>query len=68
MFLQEYEFIHSGPVEKQDGEDEKEEFVVQYGHSGTMNLGDITHHTIGSDRKARELGGRYDGWETSVET
>ena len=68
VFQQEYELIHSGPVEKEDGDDENQEYVVQFGHSGTMNLGDITHHTIGSDRKARELGGRYDGWETSVET
>lgn len=34
---------------------------------GTMNFGDITSHIMKSDRKARELGGRYDGWGTSVE-
>ncbi|BCL72287.1 hypothetical protein TUMSATVNIG1_42550 [Vibrio nigripulchritudo] len=46
---------------------EKSEFRTKYSHVGTMNLGDITSHTIRSNRKARELGGRYDGWETSVE-
>lgn len=43
------------------------EYLAKYSHVGTMNLGDITSHTIKSNRKARELGGRYDGWETSVE-
>ena len=50
------------------GRDEDgEEYLVRYTHVGSMQLSDITHHTISSDRKARELGGRYDGWETSVE-
>lgn len=43
------------------------QYLVQYSHIGTMNLGDITNHTITSNRKARELSGKYDGWETSVE-
>ena len=47
--------------------DDKNEYMVQYSHIGTMNLGDITHHTISANRKARELDGSYDGWETSVE-
>ncbi len=47
--------------------DDKKEYMVQYSHIGTMNLRDITHHTISANRKARELNGRYDGWETSVE-
>jgi hypothetical protein len=48
-------------------EEEGSEYLTKYSHNGTMNLGDITSHTIRSNRKARELGGRYDGWETSVE-
>jgi hypothetical protein len=32
-----------------------------------MALEDITHHTIGLNRKAKEMKGDYDGWETSVE-
>jgi len=47
--------------------DDKKEYMVQYSHVGTMDLGDITQHTISANRKARELNGRYDGWETSVE-
>lgn len=47
--------------------EDKKQYLVQYSHIGTMNLGDITHHTISSNRKARELNGDYDGWETSVE-
>ena len=43
------------------------EYLVQFSHTGTMHLGDITSHTIRANRKAKELGGRYDGWETSVE-
>lgn len=43
------------------------EFLTQYSHFGTMNFGDITSHTIKFNRAAREFGGRYDGWETSVE-
>lgn len=48
-------------------EEEGSEYLTRYSHNGTMNLGDITSHTIRSNRKAKELGGRYDGWETSVE-
>lgn len=40
---------------------------VTFTHSGTMRLADITQHTIQCARRARELGGDYDGWETSVE-
>ena len=40
---------------------------VRFTHVGTMVLEDITHHTINIGRKASELNGDYDGWETSVE-
>ena len=44
------------------------ECFTKFSHVGTMHLGEITNHTIKLGRKARELGGRYDGWETSVES
>lgn len=40
---------------------------VHFSHHGTMMLQDITHHTIMLKRKAKDLNGDYDGWETSVE-
>lgn len=40
---------------------------VHFSHHGTMMLQDITHHTIMLNRKAKNLNGDYDGWETSVE-
>ena len=41
--------------------------VVRFAHEGTMELEDITHHTIAINRKVREFGGDYDGWETTIE-
>jgi len=41
--------------------------VVRFTHVGSMELADITHHSIEINRKAKEIGGDYDGWETSVE-
>ncbi|MEF9416628.1 DUF695 domain-containing protein [Ralstonia sp. SM1864_UCD524_TZ4] len=41
--------------------------VVRFTHEGTMELEDITHHTIAINRKVREFGGDYDGWETTIE-
>jgi hypothetical protein len=46
---------------------DKKKVGVRFSHIGTMVLEDITHHTIGLNRKAKELKGDYDGWETSVE-
>jgi hypothetical protein len=40
---------------------------VRFRHQGTMVLEDLTRHTILAGRKARELGGSYGGWETTVE-
>ena len=42
-------------------------FLVQYDHTGTVLLRDIIHHTISANRMAREIGGRYDGWGTSLQ-
>jgi regulator of RNase E activity RraB len=39
---------------------------VCFSHTGTAKLADITSHTIALRRKASELGGNYDGWETQV--
>jgi hypothetical protein len=41
-------------------------FCVHFAHDGTLRLPDITSHTIALRRKATELGGDYDGWETPV--
>ena len=40
---------------------------VTFTHRGTVALHDVTHHTIAIDREPTARGGRYDGWETSVE-
>ncbi|MFM0158627.1 DUF695 domain-containing protein [Paraburkholderia sediminicola] len=40
--------------------------VVHFAHEGTMELADITHHTITINREVKALGGHYDGWETIV--
>jgi hypothetical protein len=42
------------------------EICVCFWHRGTIELADITSHTITLCRKANELGGNYDGWETPV--
>lgn len=52
-------------ISEQDAE--SNEYWVRYSHSGTLKLSDITRHSVLSNRKARELGGIYDGWETSIE-
>jgi uncharacterized protein (TIGR01619 family) len=41
-------------------------YCVRLFHNGTIELGDITSHTIALRRKADEFGGEYDGWETPV--
>lgn len=46
---------------KDDGQ-----FCVRLAHNGTAELADITSHTIALARRARELAGSYDGWETPV--
>lgn len=55
-----YKIAAIEPAQKGDTE-------VRFSHVGTMVLEDITRRTIGLNRKARELNGEYDGWETSVE-
>lgn len=41
-------------------------FQVKSSHQGTMEPGAVSEWTLLQDRKARELGGEYDGWETEV--
>ncbi len=41
-------------------------FQVRFSHEGSIRLDDITSHTIALRRKASELGGDYDGWETPI--
>lgn len=41
-------------------------FRVRFAHEGPLRLSDITSHTIAIRRRASELGGDYDGWETPV--
>jgi hypothetical protein len=41
-------------------------FSVCFSHEGTVRLSDITSHTIALRRKASQLGGDYDEWETPV--
>jgi regulator of RNase E activity RraB len=48
-------------------EQEEEGYVVQFNHVGTTHLADISNRTIRAGQKARELGGNYDGWGTTVE-
>lgn len=59
--------VHYYKVNAVEPTDDKKKVVVRFTHEGTMELADITGHTIAINRKARELGGNYDGWETSVE-
>jgi hypothetical protein len=39
---------------------------VQFSHEGSLRLEDITRHTISLRRRASELEGDYDGWETPI--
>lgn len=45
---------------------DSKKFVVHFSHVGTMELPDITHHTIAINRAVNALGGNYDGWEAVV--
>jgi hypothetical protein len=55
-------FTLKGSTKDEDGR-----ICVTFTHEGVMHLADITDRTIHCRRKAEELGGDYDGWETSVE-
>ena len=53
-----YEVNEAGPDDEGDR--------VQFKHETAVCLNEITTHTISLRRKADELNGRYDGWETFV--
>jgi hypothetical protein len=42
-------------------------FSIEFTHVGRTVLGEISSHSIAISRRARELGGAYDGWGTTVE-
>ncbi len=46
--------------------DEDGRYCVRVCHHGTLELNDITHHTLSLAHKAEEFGGDYDGWETPI--
>lgn len=53
-------------VPRWSGLEEDGQHCVRLYHVGSTRQQDISHHTILLNRKASELGGRYDGWETRV--
>jgi uncharacterized protein DUF695/regulator of ribonuclease activity B len=61
QWAREQGYILAGTDTTADGK-----FRVRFGHEGTVELPDITSHTIALQSKASELGGDYDGWETQV--
>jgi hypothetical protein len=54
-----YEQEHSGA-------DEDGRFCVRLSHHGTVELRDLSSHTIALRQKAVEHGGTYEGWEVPV--
>ncbi len=57
-----YTITYQGAVEKGEG------YMVQFSHTGAAHLWDVSPYTVSINRKAAELGGDYDGWETRIET
>ncbi|MES0490246.1 MAG: DUF695 domain-containing protein [Leptospirales bacterium] len=47
-------------------EETRNRYIVHYSHTGTMDISDLMIYTLGSNRKASELGGTYEGWETTA--
>ncbi len=45
---------------------EDSQYCVRLHHHGTLELSDITSHTIALGKKAEEFDGDYDGWEVPV--
>lgn len=54
-------------VAEDDAYDEDLVWRVTYTHEIRPTLEAVTAHTVPAAREAERLGGRYDGWETSVE-
>ena len=53
------------PISTEEKEGD-EGYIVNYSHMGTMDISDLLKYTLGSSRKAAELGGIYEGWETTA--
>jgi hypothetical protein len=51
---------------KLSGVDDRGEHCVRLYHVGTTRQREISGHSITLNRKASDLAGRYDGWETKV--
>jgi hypothetical protein len=61
----------AGPLKhdaKLSGVEEDGEHRVRLYHVGTTRQKELSHHSIQLNRKATELGGSYDGWETKLVT
>lgn len=54
-------------VSEPEKEEDDDRYSIQLYHNGTPQLAEISHVTVTLLETARELGGDYDGWETSVE-
>ena len=61
----------TGPLKhdaRASGVNEDGEHGVRLYHVGTTRQKELSHHSIQLNRKATELGGSYDGWETRLVT
>lgn len=50
-----------------EADEDQNRYGVQAYHESQAILQEISHHTLKLARKAEELAGDYDGWETSIE-
>lgn len=41
-------------------------WLVRMHHNGTLQLNDVSSHSLALSRKARETDGHYDGWESAI--
>lgn len=57
-------FVHDAQ-HSQAGKDGR--YCVRLHHIGPAEQRNVSNHTLALTRKAKEFGGEYDGWETSVE-
>ncbi|PKP79823.1 MAG: DUF695 domain-containing protein [Alphaproteobacteria bacterium HGW-Alphaproteobacteria-18] len=56
-----YQGISAGPAEGNEPL-----WLVRMTHQGTLQLNDISGHSLAISRHVREIGGQYDGWESAV--
>lgn len=60
--------LDEGYIVQSSGLDEDQEYLIEFSHQGSTVLEEIIAHTIKLNHQARSLEGRYDGWETTVES